>query len=249
VSRTPRVFVPQLGASGVRQPIDASVARRLQRVLRLRVGARLNVFDGAGREVEAIIADLDASSASLELGQEVVPLPEPPIPVIIACVFPRGQRGDWIVEKATELGAGACYALQSERAVMAPGSQRVERWRRIAIEAAEQCGRAVVPDVVGEAPERALQAHARLMAVLLDPGADASVREVLDAHPSPEQIMLIVGPEGGWTDAERAAWSDRGATPAHLGPATLRVETAVVTGLSLVVDWEREGSRPPGEGR
>src|SRR5688572_756498 len=205
-------------------------ARRLRSVLRLRRGAALRVFDGLGREREAMLVEQDASRqrATVALGAAVTPLAEPRARVTLCCAFPRGGRGDWLVEKATELGVAAFVAIESDRAVLQPGDGRVERWRRIAIEAAEQCGRAIVP-TFDERPE------VGALTLVADPLATLAPREALDRVAGVvNSIALFIGPEGGWSDEERAVHEASGAL-ITLGPRTLRVETAALVALTLTL--------------
>ena len=234
-----RLYVATAGIKpGVEINLDAAASHRLRDVLRLRPGDALAVFDGSGGEWEAVAETATGEGVTLRIGEPLDPLPEPPVAVTLLCVFPRGQRGDWIVEKATELGVAAITPLTSERAVMQPGEGRIERWRRIAVEAAEQCGRASLP-AFGEAPpEGAL----RLVA---DPGASETVAGALSAVPPSPAVAVYVGPEGGWTPQERDRLVAAGARPVSLGPRRLRVETAAIVTLVQVLS-EVRGSRPPG---
>ncbi len=207
-------------------------AHRLRSVLRLQAGAALRVFDGLGREREAVVARVAAGEVTLDLGAAVEPLPEPAVAVTLLCAFPRGSRGDWIVEKTTELGVARIVPLTTERTVLDPGEGRIERWRRVAIEAAEQCGRAVVPAIGGDAPEAALSLVADAGGVsvreaLMRPGADLAASS---------GVALYVGPEGGWSDGERAEHAGAGRVAVSLGPRTLRVETAAIVGVAQTIE-------------
>ncbi|MEZ4501878.1 MAG: RsmE family RNA methyltransferase [Dehalococcoidia bacterium] len=209
--------------------LDAARSRRLRQVLRLRAGAELQVFDGLGHERSAKLDRVESGAATLRLGVPVTSLEEPRVPVTLCCAFPRGERGDWLVEKATELGVAAFVALDAERAVLKPGEGRFDRWSRVAIEAAEQCGRAVVPSFLEAPMSEALE-------LVADPGAGAPIEAALTAQPSrPEVVTIFIGPEGGWTDEERAEHAAAGRTFVSLGPRTLRVETAAVTAVALTV--------------
>lgn len=211
---------------GAEVRLEAAQAHRLRSVLRLRPGDGLAVFDGSGGEWDATVADVAAEGVTLRIGDQRDPLPEPAVAVTLLCAFPRGQRGDWIVEKATELGVAAITPLASDRAVLLPGEGRIERWRRIAIEAAEQCGRASVPAFGEEPPAAALR-------LIADPGARQSVAEALaGVSPAPSVVAIYIGPEGGWTPEERERLIADGALPVSLGPRRLRVETAAIVTLA-----------------
>ena len=204
-------------------------ARRLSGVLRLRPGAALRVFDGRGAERMARVLRSGRAVATLELREVVAPLPEPRVAVTLACAFPRGARGDWIVEKTTELGVARIVPLRSDRSVLAAGRGRLARWRRVAIEAAEQCGRAVVPELGGEPLPGALQ-------LVADREPGVRVRAALDGAAGTATVALFVGPEGGWSDRERELHAAAGRVAVTLGPRTLRVETAAVVGVAQVLE-------------
>ena len=276
--------------------LDLDASRRLVSVLRLRAGAALRLFDGAGHEREATVVEARRERAVLALGAAVEALAEPLVPVTLVCAFPRGQRGDWLVEKATELGVARLVPLEADHSVLRPGDGRVERWRRIAIEAAEQCGRAVVPEI-GASIEEGREAGGRGSTgsprtgvgsprtgvgpprtgggtgaprtgggaeVRTDAGASASfpvrselvegrlpvggrfelvadfaattpIRDAL-AGLKPTGVTIYVGPEGGWSEAERAEHRAAGRVRVTLGPRTLRVETAALVALSQVLE-------------
>ena len=211
---------------GAEVRLDAAQSHRLRSVLRLRPGDGLAVFDGSGGEWEASVVAIATEGVALRIGEPIEVLPEPPVAVTLLCAFPRGQRGDWIVEKATELGVAAITPLASERSVMQPGAGRIERWRRIAIEAAEQCGRASLPAFGEEPPAGALR-------LIADPGAARTVAEAIaSVAPAPRAIAIYIGPEGGWTAGERERLIADGALAVNLGPRRLRVETAAVVTLA-----------------
>ncbi|MEX2229617.1 MAG: RsmE family RNA methyltransferase [Dehalococcoidia bacterium] len=207
---------------------EGDAAHRLVGVLRLRAGDAVHVFDGCGHERAARVAEVTPRRVKLALLHAIAPLAEPPVPVTLACAFPRGSRGDWIVEKATELGVSRIVPIAAGRAVLAPGDGRIERWRRIAIEAAEQCGRAVVPEIGGDAPP-----EARML--VADPRAAPNRRAALAGVPAPAGAVFV-GPEGGWSDGELDALIARGGTTVSLGPRTLRVETAAIVAVAIVID-------------
>ena len=211
---------------GAEVRLDAAQSHRLRSVLRLRPGDGLAVFDGSGGEWEASLVAIATEGVALRIGEPIEALPEPPVAVTLLCAFPRGQRGDWIVEKATELGVAAITLLASDRSVMQPGAGRIERWRRIAIEAAEQCGRASLPAFGEEPPAGALR-------LIADPGAARTVAEAIaSVAPAPAAIAIYIGPEGGWTAGERERLIADGALAVNLGPRRLRVETAAVVTLA-----------------
>lgn len=218
------------GDDGSEVRLVGARARRLREVLRIRSGATLSVFDGSGRERSARVGEMTGSAVVLTLGGSLPAAPEPPVPVIIACAFPKASRGDWLVEKATEIGVAQLVPLETDRSVMHPGEGRFARWQRIAVEAAEQCGRALIPVVGGTPPEDALL-------VVGDPDTDITIREQLSALASPPSaIVLHIGPEGGWTQAELDAFDARGALRCSMGPRLMRVETAALVAAAQLLE-------------
>ncbi|MEZ4553510.1 MAG: 16S rRNA (uracil(1498)-N(3))-methyltransferase [Dehalococcoidia bacterium] len=207
-----------------------SRARRLREVLRLRVGASLEVFDGEGRQREAKIVSSGKGQVTLALGDAVDTVEEPPVPVIVVCAFPRASRGDWLVEKATEVGVSQLVPRLAARSVMEPGDGRIARWRRIAIEAAEQCERCFVPAIGGEPPAGATH-------IVADPDAETTVRDAVQALPEPPRsLVLHIGPEGGWSGAEIEDFRALGAHFVSLGPRLMRVETAAVIAAAQLLE-------------
>ena len=205
-------------------------AHRLGQVLRLRAGATFAVFDGAGSERTATVASARGSSVTLTLGDALPATPEPPVPLVLVCAFPRASRGDWLVEKATEIGVAQLVPLEADRSVMLAGEGRLARWQRIAIEAAEQCGRAVVPRIGGEPPADALS-------VVANPDTTATAREqFVGLAAPPRAVVLHIGPEGGWTPAELEAFDRAGALHVTLGPRLMRVETAAILGAAQLLE-------------
>lgn len=205
-------------------------ARRLREVLRLREGAQLEVFDGQGRQREARIVSSGRGQVTLALGESVAPAAEPPVPVVVACAFPRASRGDWLVEKATEVGVSQLIPRLATRSVMDPGDGRLARWRRIAVEAAEQCERCYVPVIGGDPPASATH-------IVADPDAARTIRETVAALPRlPEALVVHIGPEGGWSAHEIDEFRASGALFASLGPRLMRVETAAVIAAAQLLE-------------
>lgn len=231
-------------AGGAAPEVDlpAEVARRLRDVLRLRPGDVLRLFDGAGRERAAELAAVDRRRVRVRLGPVVAPpVADPARPLWLACAFPRGQRGDWLVEKATELGVWGFVAARAERAVLDPGAGRVERWRRLAAESAEICGRARLPLFADAPPERALH-------LVCEPGTaqppEAAITAAARAGRADGPVVLHIGPEGGWTADELAAFAARGVVAVGLGPRLLRVETAAIVAAARVMHALEGEARP-----
>lgn len=211
--------------------VEGDAYRHLFRALRLAVGDELRVVDGGGRAREAVVSRVDRSQALLRLG-DAAPSFEPTAELELLVAPPRRERAAWLVEKATEMGATAVRFVETERSPRAFGGSEIDRLRRVAAAAVEQCGRARLPEVTGTHAWRELAdllatAPARFVA---DPAASASTPALADARG-----VLVVGPEGGWTAAERADLEALGCAAVGLGERVLRVETAAVAGAALLL--------------
>jgi len=226
-----RLFVPPERLGGGVARLGPAERHYLAEVLRLAPGTRLEVFDGAGHAWEA---EFTGGEVRLGAGRDA---PPPAAVAWIAFALPRGERADWAVQKATEAGAARLVAWPAARSVVrlepARAAARVERWRRIAAEAARQCGRSDVPEVaVAGSLAGALAAPPGFDRLVLAAGAGVPLRSAL--RPGAAGWLAVVGPEGGLEDGELAACLDAGCTPASLGPRILRAETAAVIAAALI---------------
>jgi 16S rRNA (uracil1498-N3)-methyltransferase len=235
----PRFFVPaaEFGSGSVALPSDES--HHAVHVLRLGVGADVRVFDGAGREWAGRVASVRRSSVSVDLVGEVTPVAEPPVRVTVAVGVLKGQQMDAVVRDATMLGAWSIVPL--ETAHLSAGKKRPrlagEHWHRVAVASAKQCGRAVVPVIEGPTTLVDLLGRGEfgVTVMLVEPSARASPEASLAAAAAasrPTTALVLIGPEGGWSEAELDLVAKTGARFATLGPRTLRAETAPTVALS-----------------
>lgn len=227
-------------------PLPAEVAHLVRHVLRMRPGERLRLFDGSGREIEAEI--IAAREREVVVAPIVELPPEPPVPVIhLYPALIRPHRFEWLLEKATELGVACVQPVVSERCQVRAeelGAAKAARWRRIMVEAAEQCGRRDVPELASPLPFREALACAS-GAILLPWEAERAAAPALGealraAGPNVGSarcpVAMFIGPEGGFSPAEVAAARARGALTVSLGPRVLRAETAAVAALAIALD-------------
>ena len=202
-------------------PLDAQEAQHL-RVLRLRPGVQVRVFDGQGGEASATLIRLDEGGAMLELGEAVANDRETPQPITLAVALLKGDKLSDVVRAATELGVTTVQLLQTRHAdVQDIGDQKLIRLRRIAAEASKQSRRAVTPEVL--APIGLARLTLSGQGFLAHPGSAARLTDTLHWE---TPITLVSGPEGGFADAEVAALTALGFTAITLGPRILRAETA-----------------------
>jgi 16S rRNA (uracil1498-N3)-methyltransferase len=235
-----RLHVPRERLGGASVSVTGADHRHLARVLRVRPGAAVTLFDGAGGEVEARVARVGRTETLLALGEPKVSAgaatAAAAMPVVLLTAVPRGGRMDVLVQKTSELGVARIVPVLTARSVARPEAGRRSRWDKIAREAARQCGRADVPVV--DAPlalEEALslpELPARRIALYEnEPGRP--LRSLL-GEPAP--TIFLVGPEGGFTAAEVAAAREAGFVTAGLGPRILRVETAAIVAVALAAE-------------
>jgi 16S rRNA (uracil1498-N3)-methyltransferase len=216
--------------------IEGEPYRHLFRARRVAAGERLRVVDGEGRARFGEVARVGKAAATVTLGEPAPDL-EPAVRVDLLVTTLKPERAAWLVEKATEVGVFAIRFLHSSRAPRTFGDGTVERLRRVAAAAVEQCGRARLPQVTGTHPWEELE-------TLTAGIADRRVLDPADARPetaafasgaAPSPVALLVGPEGGWTAEERAQLQGRGWRPLGLGARVLRTETAAVVGVARFV--------------
>jgi 16S rRNA (uracil1498-N3)-methyltransferase len=235
--RLTRVYVDAPLLAGERRVAGSGAANHIVRVLRLRVGDPLTLFDGEGGEYDATIEEIHRDVVSLNVREHRAVERESPLALTLAQGISRGERMDWVIQKATELGASRIAPLFTERSVVRLDAQQAQKklqhWRSIAIAACEQCGRNRIPQI--DAPrglfeflEHGAREHSRL---LLSPLASLRVSDVPGLETG---AVVLIGPEGGLDDTEQEAALARGFTAVRLGPRVLRTETAAVAALSLL---------------
>jgi len=232
-----RFFVEPAQISEGRVRFSRGQTHQIARVLRMRPGDALAVFDGTGAEHEAELIALDAGEATALLKGIRATAPEPALRLILLQGLPKSEKMELIVQKATELGIHRIVPLLCARSVP-KGSARIPRWRIIAREAAEQSGRAVVPmidDPVSFTAFFAAQGGPGLRGIALwEDEEKRGLREALGLVSHAGRLHVLVGPEGGLAPDEVALAGDQGLVTASLGQRTLRTETATLVALSII---------------
>ena len=236
----PRFFVPEARPDHPIVDLPSAEAHHLRHVLRLGAGADVFVFDGRGREWAGRVAGAGRARVTIELVREVPPIVEPRVTVTLGIGLLKGDQMDAVVRDATALGVATIAPIVSEhvavgRRARAQESARV-RWERVAIAAARQCGRSVVPAIAPVRPLDAVVEAAGSLAryLCVEParqGAQAIAPAAIDR---PDKALVIVGPEGGWSAAEVDRAVARGLSLVHLGPRTLRADLAPAVLLSAL---------------
>ena len=230
-----RFFCPfPLPASGEIQ-LPEALAHHAARVLRLRDGDPVILFDGSGGEQPAVLS-LRGKQCFAALGERREVERESPLGLVLVQALASGDKMDWIVQKAVELGVAAIVPVQAERSVLRlageRAAKRVEHWQQVAISACEQSGRNRVPLVAPICGLRDYLARPREgLRLILDPGA---TQRLLDAARPAGEAQLLIGPEGGWSDDELAACRSAGCVGMRLGPRVLRTETAGLAAIAAL---------------
>jgi len=243
----PRLHVPSMSAGIQRVALPKDEAHHVTRVLRLPVGAPVRIFDGRGREwVGRLEAGARRAESSVVVEEEMTPVPEPKVAVTLAIGVLKGDQMDAVVRDATALGVAAIVPMETAHVTVPPRAWQsgaaVERWQRVAVAAAKQCGRAVLPTVRPVAPlAEALSIRADTIWLCaepekLGPGVISSENY---ARPQFSSALVLVGPEGGWADEEISLVQKAGGRLLSLGPRTLRAELAPIVALSAL--WTRWG--------
>lgn len=236
----PRVYVELALAVGARFVMPEAPGHHLSRVLRLRAGDALTLFDGRGGEYAAVISAVGKPDVAVEVGAWRDVEREPALDVHLAQGVSAGERMDFTLQKAVELGIAGVQPLATERSVVRLEAERAEKrrghWERVVVRACEQCGRNRVPVVSSLEDLHAWLAMIKSkigsgVGVILSPDAEHSLTDL----PRPEQpFWLLAGPEGGFAPAERAAALRAGFTPVRLGPRILRTETAALAAIAAL---------------
>jgi 16S rRNA (uracil1498-N3)-methyltransferase len=230
-----RFFVdpPRAGLSELR----GDDARHLTRVLRVEPGQKFEISDNQS----VYLAEIAEARGDRVVFRILEPIDSPPAPVRITlcAALVKFDRFEWTVEKATELGVERILPVEtarSEKGLFEASRKRSERWQRIARESAQQSRRAHLPEVLPAVRFPAALANDAVHRFFLDEAGAPPLRSVLPAaRDASDTVALFIGPEGGWTDAERAQAAGAGWISAGLGPTILRAETAAIAALSVIV--------------
>lgn len=223
------------------------VAHHVRKVLRLRPGDSIELRDGRGNGWDAILTDTARGEVKVAVGKRKLTQNESPLQLTLALALSRSDRMELAVRQATEMGVDCFVAFPGERSGYRLQEHQItnreERWRRITREALCQCGRMVLPGIrilsnieellspvfLGE-----LAGREGLRILAREEAERGSLPALCEEYPECRQMLVVVGPEGGWTPREGEQFLGAGFRPVHLGPRTLRLETATVALLATV---------------
>lgn len=239
MSKWERFYYPSLPKEG-EVWVKGDEAHHMLHVLRLKPGQRVYLFDGRGMEATARILETWKDKARLEVEDSAQINREARVAITLAFSIPKGHRAEMLVEKACELGVRGLVPIECQRSVVKlkqEGSKKLEKWRRIAVEASKQCGRTYVTEVEGMTSFSVLLEETRRheLALLASPGPDARpLKEVVREHPEIQTLLCITGPEGGFTAEEVERARGAGCLEVGVGPRILRAETAAIALVSVL---------------
>ena len=217
--------------------LDPEETGHLARVLRLGVGDRVEVCDGAGRNVEARVAELDPQGARLQILRELACWGESPLRLVLGIGLAKGEALEGVVRQATEMGVQQILPFLSERSErLTPerARRRRERWRRLARESLKSCQRSLLPEIGAVAEFAALLPGPEDMKLIFwEEERGGGLQSLLD-RPRPASARVLIGPEGGFSPREAQQAREAGFRVASLGPRRLKVETAALAALTLL---------------
>ncbi len=205
------------------------------RVRRLRAGSALILFDGVGHQRQGIVTAIDRRQARIQFLDEDLAQPESPLRLVLAQAALKATKLDLVIEKATELGATELVIFTCERSIQPATAVRAERWNRIATSAAKQCQRSAVPRVRGPIRFDDLlhEETAALRLLFWEEAVAGALPTLAHHHPSCASVLVVVGPEGGFTAHEAARAEAAGFEAIGLAGRVLRAETAALVALAL----------------
>src|SRR5215510_6955243 len=245
----PRFYAPPTEITGSVITLGPAESHHLSRVLRLRAGDRVSVFDGLGAEYSCRITNSSGNRALLDIVGQLSDEVESPLDLTLAQALAKGEKFDFIVQKATELGVSRITPLMTRYADMRLDERqkisRTERWRRISLESTKQCGRRRLVQIteplsiyqfmsVVESSNQSAAEKAYQSLLLFSERGGFGVNEALGEASSSQRVVALVGPEGGWSDDELEALNDYGCKPVTLGPRIMRTETAALVAITLI---------------
>jgi 16S rRNA (uracil1498-N3)-methyltransferase len=236
-----RFYAPPSGFAETSVRLDAGEAHHLTRVLRLGAGARVFVFDGEGAEYECEVARVAKHEVDLNLLRRLDDAVESPLRLALALALIKGDKFDWVIQKATELGVTRIAPLMTDhsdiksniRRAEERAGQRIERWRRISLEALKQCGRRRLVEICEPASFDDFCESAQDACLIFSERGGESLAEVSSKLRDVDKLSLCVASEGGWSERELLKASSCGFAPVRLGSRILRAETAAIVAVAL----------------
>lgn len=237
--RVPRIYHPEPLTVGQSVVLTADAFQHTIKVLRLKAADPIELFCGDGNNYAAKLIDVSKRQASVAIEAVEGNASESPLSIHLGQVISRGDRMDFALQKSVELGVSQITPLFSQRCGVKLSGERLTKkqahWQKIVVSACEQCGRSRVPTVnLAQSLDDFVAANDSQLKLTLDPMAQVPLAELAKQSASNHNVALLIGPEGGFTDAEVTQATEHDFKPIRLGPRILRTETAALTALSVI---------------
>ena len=235
-----RFYVPQPRIEKGMLKVEGEEVKHIRKVLRLKEGDEITVFDGLGKEFEGTIVEEGLSSVVIRIKNVYSSKRDSPLEVTLAQSLLKGEKMDYLIQKATELGVKEIVPFLSSRSVplleKSKSLKRHHRWERIAIEASKQCGRGVVPRIefLQDYSEMLPKASPNALRLILWEREGIRLKEILERSKEKKKIFFVIGPEGGLSQGEVDEAKEAGFIAVTLGRRILRAETASLCLLSIL---------------
>jgi 16S rRNA (uracil1498-N3)-methyltransferase len=240
----PRFYVPQAKIENGMLRVEGSEVRHIRRVLRLKTGDGIVVFDGSGNEFEGKILEESPSSVVIMVQSIFSSERESPLEITLAQSLLKGEKMDYLIQKATELGIKEIVPFHSSRSVpLIEKSRRLNRhhrWEKIAVEASKQCGRGLIPkiEILRDYDEILKSISSDFLCLILWEKEGARLKDIFKRSREKRKVFFVVGPEGGLSEEEIRIAKEKDFIPITLGKRTLRSETASLCLLSILqYEW------------
>jgi 16S rRNA (uracil1498-N3)-methyltransferase len=241
-----RIFLPPQKLASDQITIDGENARYLSIVLRVKPGEIITIFDGFGHRYICRILQIHKKEVVVEMIKKEPYSAESPVAISLAQGLPKSDKMDLIVQKSTELGVSKIFPIITERSQI-KHTEKVERWRKIALSASQQCGREKITEIkepvsiqefLRNTPltplDRGEQFNTFLNIIFSEEQKEINLKKVLNDFKASKNIVLLIGPEGGFSGKEVSAAVEKGFIEASLGPRILRTETAPIAAISII---------------
>ncbi|MGO8990739.1 MAG: 16S rRNA (uracil(1498)-N(3))-methyltransferase [bacterium] len=240
----PRFYIPNPRIENGLLKIEGDEVKHIRKVLRLKTGDEILVFDGLGKEFEGTIVEEGRSSVMVKIRDMLSPKRDSPLEVTLAQSLLKGEKMDYLIQKATELGVKEIIPFFSSRSVplleKSRSLKRHHRWEKIAVEAAKQCGRGVVPKIesLQTYSDMLHAASADQLRLILWERDGIKLRDMLEGSKERRKVFFMIGPEGGFSQDEIEKAGRVGFIAVTLGRRILRAETASLCFLSILqYEW------------
>jgi 16S rRNA (uracil1498-N3)-methyltransferase len=220
--------------------VEGEEVKHIRKVLRLKEGDEITVFDGLGKEFKGTIVEQGLSTVVIRIGNVYASKGNSPLEITLAQSLLKGEKMDYLIQKATELGVNEIIPFLSSRSVplleKSKRQKRHHRWERIAIEASKQCGRGVVPRIASlqDYSDMLQAASSNALRLILWEREGIKLKEILERSKERKKIFFVIGPEGGFSQEEVEEGKRADFTPVTLGTRILRAETASLCFLSVL---------------